>query len=214
MKVILIISGGMDSTTLLYDLKNRGHEIKALSFNYGQRHKKEISYAKRSCRKLGVPHCVVNLSAISKLISNSALTGNIDVPEGHYQSKNMKVTIVPNRNMIMLSIAIGYAENLQYDCVAIANHAGDHYIYPDCRPEFIEILNNASNLGTVNHIKIYAPYTNITKTDISKIGATLGINYSTDTWTCYKGEENPCGKCGSCIEREEALQGIKEGGDR
>lgn len=205
MKVVTILSGGMDSTTLVYDLIKRGHEVKCLSFNYGQRHKKELEYASKTCEKLGIEHSIINLEGITSLISNSALTGDIEVPEGHYEDETMKRTVVPNRNMIMLSIAIGYAENLGYECVAIANHSGDHAIYPDCRTEFIKKLSEAAELGTYNEIYIFAPYSNITKTDIAKIGLNLGIDYDKETWSCYKGGEEHCHKCGTCVERDEAI---------
>lgn len=205
MKTVLILSGGMDSTTLLYDLMNRGHDLKVLSFNYGQRHKKELEFADKTCVKLGVDHTRVDLRSITSLISNSALTGEVEVPEGHYEDETMKLTVVPNRNMIILSVAIGYAENLGFENVAIANHAGDHAIYPDCRTEFIEALSKASELGTYNKIKIVAPYSEISKADIARIGLDLGINYEADTWSCYKGGDKPCGLCGTCQERIEAM---------
>ena len=206
MKTVLIISGGMDSTTLLYDLKHQGYEIRALSFNYGQRHKKELDYAAKSCSVLKVDHKIVDLSAITPLISNSALTGNVDVPEGHYEDESMKVTVVPNRNSIMLAIAVGWAENLKYQSVSIANHAGDHAIYPDCRPEFITAFSLAEQLGTYNKIRINAPYADLTKGQIAGIGLDFGIDFEKDTWSCYKGEKKHCGKCGTCVERGLALE--------
>jgi len=208
MKSIVILSGGMDSTTLLCDMVSKGYEIKALSFNYGQKHKKELEYAKKTCTELKIEHKIIDLTNITSLLSNSSLINpDVKVPEGHYAAENMKSTVVPNRNMIMLAIAIGYAENEKYDNVAIANHAGDHTIYPDCRDEFIQALSLAGYLGTFNKIKLYAPYTNITKTDIAEIGVKLGIDYDRLTWSCYKGGEEPCGKCGTCVERNEALSG-------
>jgi 7-cyano-7-deazaguanine synthase len=208
MKTVLILSGGMDSTTLLYDLMNthKPEWIKVLSFNYGQRHKKELEFAANTCKKLGVEHHIIDLSNLTFLISNSALTNpNIEVPEGHYEDESMKSTVVPNRNSIMLSIAVGYAESLSFDCVAIANHTGDHSVYPDCRSEFITTFSNAEILGTYNHIFINAPYTHISKADIAEIGLRLGIDYDADTWSCYKGGDEPCHKCGTCVERDEAL---------
>lgn len=204
MKVVAIVSGGMDSVTLLHLLKKRGDEVHALSFNYGQRHNKELAFARLNCESLGVVHEVVDLTAITHLISNSALTGEVDVPDGHYADQTMKLTVVPNRNMIMLSVAIGYAENLGFDCVAIGNHAGDHAIYPDCRTEFVEALSQASQLGTYNEIRLYTPFTDITKSDIAAIGNALGLDYE-QTWSCYKGGEVHCGTCGTCVERLEAL---------
>ncbi len=209
-RIIVIFSGGMDSTTLVYDLINQGHKVQCLSFNYGQRHKKELEYAAKTCEKLNLKHFIIDLTNITSLISNSSLTGNIEVPEGHYEDESMKKTVVPNRNMIMLSIAIGYAENLGYDCVAIANHAGDHAIYPDCRTEFINALNKTAILGTYNKIYIYAPYSNITKIDIAKKGLDLGINYDKEAWSCYKGLDEQCGVCGTCCERLEAIKLAKE----
>lgn len=204
MNAVIIISGGIDSVTLLHKLVKGNNSIEALSFDYGQRHVKEIEFAKYHCNLLGVNHQVVCLKNISHLISNSALTGNISVPDGHYKDESMKKTVVPNRNMIMLSIAIGYAENIGFDYVAIANHAGDHAIYPDCRTEFINALSIASSIGTYNSIKIYAPFSNISKKDIVYIGNSIGIDY-TKTWSCYKGIEFQCGTCGTCVERLEAL---------
>jgi 7-cyano-7-deazaguanine synthase len=210
MKAVVILSGGMDSTTLLYDMVNQGQEVKALSFHYGQRHaQKELICAAKTCEKLKVDHKIVDLSKIKHLISNSALTGDIEVPEGHYEDESMMKTVVPNRNMIMLSIAIGYAENLDYKYVAIGNHSGDHAIYPDCRHEFIEALDKASKLGTYSEIRIFAPYTHLSKGDIATLGLKLGIDYDHDTWSCYKGGDEHCGKCGTCVERIEALAEAK-----
>jgi len=208
MKAVLILSGGMDSTTLLHYLVKVLHaEVQALSFDYGQRHKKELKYAAKSCRKLRVPHRIIKLTSITPLISNSALTSkSVEIPDGPYQKNNITITAVPNRNMIMLSIAIGYAENLKYNCVAIANHAGDHPIYPDCREEFINAMNLAASLGTYNKIKVYAPFTRLTKGQIAFIGKELGIDYDKETWSCYKGGRVPCNKCATCLERITALK--------
>lgn len=227
-KVLLILSGGVDSTTLLYDLMKgeAGEEIRAmtaridkpsflgvhaLSFNYGQRHSKELEYASRTCQKLKIEHSVIDLTSVFKYLTNSALTGDINVPRGTYDKETMSKTVVPNRNMIMLSVAIGFADNNKFDFVAIANHAGDHYVYPDCRPKFIENLNRAAILGTVRNIGIYAPYTEISKADIIRNGLKLGIDYDADTWSCYCGQDTPCGECGTCIEREKAMNEVKNG---
>jgi 7-cyano-7-deazaguanine synthase len=208
---VIILSGGMDSTTLLYYLRDLKINMAALTFNYGQRHHREIACAVATCAKLEVPHSVIDLKPITWLINNSVLTDHsLEVPEGHYTDEIMKQTVVPNRNMIMLSIAIGYAENLKFDSVSIANHAGDHAIYPDCRTEFIDALNKASILGTYNEIKLFSPFTDMTKTGIAMIGLQLGIDYDKDTWSCYKGNEVHCGKCGTCVERLEALKEAKE----
>lgn len=207
MKGVLILSGGLDSTTLLYYLvKGLGWEVQALSFDYGQRHKKELTFAAISCNKLKVKHTIVNLASITSLISNSALTGNIEVPEGHYEQENMKLTVVPGRNTIMLAIAMGFAENLSYDFVSYANHQGDHAIYPDCRKSYVQAFDKVFEEATVGRIELLTPFSHISKREIAKLGLTLGINYDTDTWTCYKGLDVPCGKCGACCERSESLE--------
>ncbi|MBI2639178.1 7-cyano-7-deazaguanine synthase QueC [Candidatus Peregrinibacteria bacterium] len=205
MKTILIYSGGMDSTTLLYKLRAEGDLLHALSFDYGQRHKKELKAAAKICKKLNVPHKIVDITAVKNLMEGSALTsGRIKVPEGHYQDKTMRATVVPNRNMIFIALAIAQAVSMKFDRVAIAVHAGDHAIYPDCRPAFIKAMHTASKIANYEKIAISAPFLNITKRDIAKIGHQLGVPYEL-TWTCYKGLHKPCGKCGACVERQEAL---------
>lgn len=206
MEIVIILSGGMDSITLLHDLHNEGHKLSALSFNYGQKHKKELLYAEKACNKFNIDWKLVDLSSITPLISNSALTSKIKVPEGHYEDKSMKITVVPNRNMIMLAIAVGYAENLRCEAVVFANHSGDHAIYPDCRKSFVSALNKASQLGTYNKIQVLSPYANLDKKDIALRGLHLGIDYDKETWSCYKGNLKHCGKCGTCVERIEAIK--------
>ena len=200
---VIIVSGGMDSITLLYQKKE---EIAlAISFDYGSNHNaREIPFAQMHCEQLGIKHTTINLDFMHQYFKSSLLEGADAIPEGHYASDNMKSTVVPFRNGIMLSIAIGIAESNALDEVLIANHGGDHTIYPDCRPEFINAINNAAIQGTYNNVNVVAPYTNITKGEIARIGAKLGIDYS-KTWSCYKGEAQHCGKCGTCIERREAL---------
>lgn len=200
---VIIVSGGMDSITLLYQKKE---EIAlAISFDYGSNHNaREIPFAQMHCEQLGIKHITINLDFMHQYFKSSLLEGADAIPEGHYASDNMKSTVVPFRNGIMLSIAIGIAESNALDEVLIANHGGDHTIYPDCRPEFINAINNAAIQGTYNNVNVVAPYTNITKGEIARIGAKLGIDYS-KTWSCYKGGAQHCGKCGTCIERREAL---------
>ena len=210
MKAVCVLSGGMDSTTLLYRLIKEGHSVYAISFNYGQRHRKELEYASRTCKKLGVEHKIVNLSMLKELLSGSSLTSDIEVPEGHYEEESMKSTVVPNRNMIMLSIAGGWAVSLEADLIAIAVHAGDHAIYPDCREEFIVEASKALFEGNYHKVVIYYPYIDKTKAEIAREGLDLGISYDEDTWSCYKGESEPCGKCGTCVERIEALELAKK----
>jgi 7-cyano-7-deazaguanine synthase len=205
-KSVIVLSGGMDSTTLLYKLVvEEGKQVKAISFNYGQRHSRELEQAKKTCEKLGIEHKIVDLSFIKELVSNSALTGDIKVPHGHYEDENMKLTVVPNRNMIMASIAIGWAVNEEYDEVALGVHAGDHAIYPDCRPDFIQALNDIAHVANFKPIRIYAPFLHADKGDIAILGKELGVDYSL-THTCYEGTEIPCGKCGACQERAEAFE--------
>lgn len=199
----IIASGGMDSITLLYDHKD---EIAlGISFDYGSNHNaREIPFAKMHCERLGIKHITINLDFMHQYFKSSLLDGAEAIPEGHYADDNMKSTVVPFRNGIMLAIAIGIAESNNLDQVFIANHGGDHTIYPDCRPEFINAIDAAATAGTYNNVKVIAPYTKITKSDIARIGKRLGIDYA-ETWSCYKGGEVHCGKCGTCVERKEAL---------
>lgn len=205
------MSGGMDSTTLLYQLLKEGKEVYAISFNYEQKHKLELTKAIETCKKLGVPHKLVNMTFMRDVASNSSLTSDMKVPEGHYQAENMKQTVVPNRNMIMASIAIAYAVNLEADEIAMGVHAGDHAIYPDCRPEFIAILRAIAGVANYRPIDVYTPFLFKDKGDIAIRGKELGVDYSI-THTCYNGTSVPCGKCGACQERKEAFEkaGIKD----
>ena len=200
---VIIASGGMDSITLLYDKKN---EIAlGISFNYGSNHNaKEIPLAEMHCRRLGIKHITINLDFMGQYFKSSLLEGGGAIPEGNYADENMKSTVVPFRNGIMLSIAIGIAESNNLKKVLIANHGGDHTIYPDCRPEFIKAIDAAAYAGTFVNAHVEAPYTHITKGDIARIGKRLGLNYA-ETWSCYKGVDKHCGRCGTCIERKEAL---------
>ncbi|WP_462375096.1 7-cyano-7-deazaguanine synthase QueC [Segatella buccae] len=199
----IIVSGGMDSITLLYDKKD---EIAlGISFDYGSNHNaREIPFAQMHCERLGIKHIIINLDFMHRYFKSSLLDGADAIPEGHYEADNMKSTVVPFRNGIMLSIAIGIAESHNLKKVLIANHGGDHTIYPDCRPEFIHAIDKAARYGTFINVGVSAPYTDITKSQIASIGKRLGIDYR-ETWSCYKGGVVHCGKCGTCIERKEAL---------
>lgn len=200
---VIILSGGMDSVTLLYD-KIKDIAL-VVTFDYGSNHnKREIEFAKYHCEQLNIEHIIIPLEFIHKYFKSSLLEGADAIPEGHYADDNMRSTVVPFRNGIMLSIACGIAESRGLKRVMIANHAGDHSIYPDCRATFIDAMSKAMTLGTYENIKIYAPYTCISKTDIAIIGKGLGIDYS-KTYSCYRGGETHCGKCGTCVERKEAL---------
>lgn len=201
---IIILSGGMDSTTMLYDYKDR--IALALSFDYGSKHnEKELAYAKWHCEQLGIEHIIIPLSFMQQYFTSSLLKGGEEIPEGHYADENMKSTVVPFRNGIMLAIAAGMAESRGLKHVMMANHGGDHAIYPDCRPGFVDAMSQAISEGTYEGLTILAPYTKITKSDIAAKGKALGIDYS-KTWSCYKGGEKHCGKCGTCVERQEALR--------
>lgn len=203
--ILVVLSGGMDSTTLLYDALSRG-TARAVSFDYDQRHgARELQCARETCLKLGVPHDIIDVSNLGGVLSNSALTGDIDVPEGHYADENMKATVVPNRNMILLSLAVGKAINEGISKVGYAAHAGDHAIYPDCRTEFADAMEEAFKLCHYEPISLWRPYIDIRKEDIVSIGSGLGVDYSL-TWSCYKGGDKHCGKCGTCVERIEAFE--------
>jgi 7-cyano-7-deazaguanine synthase len=253
---IAIVSGGLDSVTMAYELVNAGYKVDVLSFNYGQRHVRELAYAQACARTLGLRHDIVDMTGLTRLINNSALTSAvweevcrgyaaidvIDVPEGHYAEDNMRLTVVPNRNMIMFAIACGVAVNRQANTVAAAMHGGDHYIYPDCRPPFILSLGQAmlqGNDGFHNFVSgslemtqaeleslpleevrarsqaiamgykalarpITTPFLQSTKADIAYRALELGVPLHM-TWSCYKGGENHCGRCGTCVERLEAI---------
>jgi 7-cyano-7-deazaguanine synthase len=207
-KAVLIYSGGMDSFTLLHHILASGlarSDIATLTFNYGQKHVKEVEYAKHVCAELGIEHKVVDISAINSLLGGSSLTDDIAIPEGHYEADNMKSTVVPNRNMILLSLAIAYAVSLEADTVYYGAHSGDHAIYPDCRPEFVQKMDEVSRIANFQPVAISTPFVDMSKIDILARGMELGLDY-THTWTCYNGREKACGKCGACVERLEAFR--------
>jgi len=203
-KAVVVLSGGMDSASLLYWAKANYKTVSAISINYGQRHSKELDCARTLCGLTDVEYDVVDLSSIKSLLKGNALTDNIEVPEGHYESSSMKLTVVPNRNMLLLSVALCSACVKDADVVLYGAHFGDHAIYPDCRKEFVEALDKASRLCWYKEIKIVAPFVDKTKTDIARLGTELGVQFE-HTWSCYKGEEKHCGKCGTCVERIEAF---------
>ncbi|MFQ3288263.1 MAG: 7-cyano-7-deazaguanine synthase [Alteromonadaceae bacterium] len=203
-KVVVIYSGGMDSFTVLNRAIKDGKEVFALSFDYGQRHVKELKYAAKVCKGLNVAHKVIDISAINQLLAGSSLTDDIDIPEGHYEAENMKSTIVPNRNMILLSLAVGYAVSVEASQVYYGAHSGDHAIYPDCRPEFVSKMNDVCQIANYEAVEIFSPYLNVDKTAILTDGIAMSLDYS-NTWTCYNGRKKACGKCGACQERLEAF---------
>lgn len=203
-KSVIVVSGGMDSVTLLYDFKD---EIAlGISFDYGSNHNhNELPLAALHCKRLGIPHIVVPLGFMHQHFKSSLLESGASIPDGSYDEENMRSTVVPFRNGVMLAVAAGIAESNGLDRVLIANHGGDHTIYPDCRPEFIAAMDAAVAAGTFANVHVVAPYTNISKADIARRGAALGIDYA-ETWSCYKGGDVHCGTCGTCVERKEALR--------
>ena len=211
-KALVVLSGGLDSTTALYWALTQFEEVETITFNYGSKHNDiENAYAKKTCEKLGVKNTVIHLDFMNKYFKSDLLQSGGEIPEGYYTAENMKSTVVPFRNGIMLSIAAGFAESNDCDTLVLGNHSGDHAIYPDCRPEFIEGIAKAIYNGTAKNISVVSPFCNISKTDIVKIGAKLGVDFSL-TYSCYKGKETHCGKCGTCQERIEAFEqaGVKD----
>ncbi len=199
----MVLSGGMDSTTMLYDYAD---DINlAVTFHYGANHnEREAACARYHCRHLGIELVEIDLAFMGRYFSSALLSGADAIPEGHYADSNMKATVVPFRNGIMLAVAAGLAESRGLHAVMLANHAGDHAIYPDCRPGFVTAMGAAIAAGTYEHIELRAPYTGMTKGEIALRGKALGIDYS-KTYSCYKGGEKHCGRCGTCVERREAL---------
>lgn len=201
---VIVLSGGMDSVSLLHEYKDR--IALAMTFDYGSNHNaREIACACENCRILGIEHVVLPLAFIGQHFKSSLLSGADAVPEGHYTSANMKSTVVPFRNGIMLSVACGLAESRGLKKVMLANHSGDHAIYPDCREGFVAAMSEAMRQGTYDGVEIFAPYTNLTKGEIAARGARAGVDFSL-TYSCYKGGERHCGRCGTCVERREAFR--------
>lgn len=193
----------MDSVTLLHDCVER--IAVAVTFDYGSNHNaREAECAARQCARLGIRHIVIPLGFMGQYFKSSLLSGADSIPEGHYEDANMKSTVVPFRNGIMLSVACGLAESMGLKHVLIANHGGDHAIYPDCREGFVKAMSKAMEEGTYDGVTILAPYTLLTKADIAQRGAALGVDYA-DTYSCYKGRQKHCGRCGTCVERQEAF---------
>jgi 7-cyano-7-deazaguanine synthase len=197
---VCIYSGGMDSFTLVNMTHQFGRLHSCLSFDYGQKHLKELLYARRVCWELDVPHHIIDLRNLKPHLLGSALTDDVKMPEGEYNEPSMKLTVVPNRNMIMLSIAIAYAVSHKLKEVRFGAHAGDHEIYPDCREEFVKKMNDIALIANWHPVAVFAPYQDMDKGDILKLGATMNLDYA-KSWTCYQGGEKACGKCGACQER-------------
>jgi 7-cyano-7-deazaguanine synthase len=210
MSALVLLSGGMDSATVLgHAIETRRSKpdsrVEAISFDYGQRHRVELYAARRIAEHYQIDHDIVDLSGLGPLLTGSALTDpSILPPEGHYAEANMAVTVVPNRNTIMLSIAVGVAISRGIEYVLAAMHAGDHPVYPDCRPEFISKLNELIPIATESEVMVFAPFINMTKAEIARRGSDLGVPYAL-TWSCYRGGDQHCGRCSTCVERAEAF---------
>ena len=206
-RVVLIASGGLDSTTLLYSLLHEEKEVLVITFNYGQKHQKEVEYAQKTCKKLKVSQQIVSLEDLTRagIFGDSSLISDREIPEGQYNKENMASTVVPNRNMIMLSVALAYAISERAEEVYYGAHAGDHDGYPDCRPGFVHAMQAVSRVCHDHPIELRTPYLHVSKGDVLSIGLKLNVDYGL-TWTCYKGEELACGNCGSCQERLKAFE--------
>ena len=206
MKTTLVCSGGLDSVSLAHVLANDGQLSRLVSFDYGQRHNKELAFAAACSERLNVPHHVIDLRSVGASLTGSALTDDLDVPDGHYAEETMKVTVVPNRNAIMLTIAYGVAAAAGDDAVAAAVHGGDHFIYPDCRPAFTDAFDamQRAALDGYADVSLYVPFVHRSKADIVAEGARVNTPFD-QTWSCYKGGESHCGRCGTCVERREAF---------
>jgi 7-cyano-7-deazaguanine synthase len=210
MRVVTTVSGGLDSVTLAHVLADEGHELVALSFDYGQRHAKEIGFAARCAARLGAEHRVVDLRSVGALLTGSALTdASVEVPEGHYTDASMASTVVANRNAILLSVAVGVAVAREAQAVATAVHAGDHTVYPDCRPEFIAAIEHEAKVANEGFLdpgfRVLAPFLTVGKDEIVRRGAAVGVPFE-ETWSCYVGGDEHCGRCGTCVERIEAFE--------
>lgn len=204
-EVVVIHSGGMDSTVMLYHLRAESYQVAALSVNYGQRHRRELDSANIVCSLMKVPHELVDLTGVTRLLEGSALTDvTVEVPEGHYEEESMKATVVANRNMLMLSTAICWAISRKARFVAYGAHGGDHAIYPDCRPDFVDAMNRAAHLADWHSVGVMSPFIRITKADIVRRGKELDVPFEL-TWSCYKGGARHCGRCGTCVERATAF---------
>ena len=203
-KIIVVYSGGLDSFTLLNEAIRSGKDVSSLSFDYGQKHNKELHFVEKFCAQESIDSKIVDVSSIKELFQGSSLTDEIDIPKGHYEDDSMKSTVVPNRNMILISLALGYAVTKKAEEVWFGAHAGDHAIYPDCRPEFVEKMDAVARIANYSPIAVKAPYIAMSKTEILAIGLNMQLDYGL-TWTCYEGKELACGSCGACHERLESF---------
>lgn len=205
MKAVVLFSGGLDSTVLAQQLIQQKAAVRLLSIDYGQRHEKELEHSSLIAEELNLPHRILTLPNLADILGGSSLNDpNIELPEGHYAEESMKATVVPNRNMILLALAAGYALSVNFDTIAYAAHAGDHTIYPDCRPAFADAMETALSLADWKNLNLHRPFVNLSKADLVKKGMELGAPLHL-SWSCYAGRELHCGKCGTCVERKEAF---------
>jgi len=204
-KVVVLVSGGMDSIAALYDAAQIYRIVAGISFDYGAKHnEREIPFAAHHCRVLDVPHEIISLGFMNRLFKSDLLKSGGEIPDGHYEELTMKQTVVPFRNGVMLSVAAGFAESVGAQGLVIAAHSGDHAIYPDCREDFMKSMGDAIRLGTYAHLEVLRPFIAMNKAEIVKRGRELGVDFSL-TWSCYRGGAYHCGKCGTCVERREAF---------
>lgn len=206
-KAVALLSGGMDSTTLVYDIKSRGYEVYPISFNYGQKQSKELDKAVETCRRLRLVHKIFDIRVLGEVAPSSLTRDDIEIPKGHYEEESMKQTVVPNRNMVLLALATSYAIGIKADSVWYGAHGGDHAIYPDCRPAFMEAMSGVIGLCDWSVVELKVPYLLWDKEKILRKGLELGVDYSL-TLTCYEGRDLACGECGSCQERLEAFKKV------
>lgn len=206
-KVLVVLSGGMDSITLLTFYRALGFQCIAMSVDYGQRHRKELTFAMACARRMGIPHHLVDASALARVFAPSSQTGQLQVPHGHYTDETMRKTVVPGRNMVMLSLAISLALKERCGRVAFGAHDGDHTIYPDCRPDFLHAMNEVASTCDWDQVRVEAPFIHYSKAQITSLGNRLGVLWE-ETWSCYEGGTYHCGKCGTCVERKEAFQRV------
>lgn len=203
-KIIVVYSGGLDSFTLLNQAIDMGHDVSTISFDYGQKHKKELDSVRSFCLQESIDHKIIDISSVKELFLGSSLTDDSDIPKGHYEDESMQSTVVPNRNMILISLALGFAVTKKATEVWFGAHSGDHAIYPDCRPEFVKKMDAVAKIANYLPISVKAPYISKSKSEILGIGLSLNLDYSL-TWTCYEGKDLACGSCGACHERLESF---------
>jgi 7-cyano-7-deazaguanine synthase len=204
--VVVLLSGGMDSVTALHDAASRHRVVLGLSFNYGAKHNaRELPFAAHHCRELRVPHRVVRLPFVDALFRSALLKSGGEIPDGGYRKSNLRQTVVPFRNGVLLAVAAGVAESMGARGLVIAAHRGDHAIYPDCRERFMAAMADAVRLGTYARIRLLRPFIALSKAEIAARGAELGVDFS-KTWSCYRGGRLHCGRCGTCVERQEAFR--------